>query len=53
MHALRSLAELVTAYVRSPVQIKRDAQETARGTGGFTSQPTDEADQSLSGATSL
>ena len=27
MHALRSLAELMTAYVTSPVMIKRDAQE--------------------------
>ncbi|MGZ9052908.1 MAG: osmoprotectant NAGGN system M42 family peptidase [Rhodoplanes sp.] len=53
VHALRSLAELVTAYVQSPVQIKRDAQETAKGTRGFTSQPTDEADQSLSSETNL
>ena len=27
IHALRSLAERVTAYVQNPVQIKRDAQE--------------------------
>jgi putative aminopeptidase FrvX len=53
MHALRSLAELITAYVQSPVQIKRDAQETARGTGGFTSQPTEEADQSLNDEANL
>jgi putative aminopeptidase FrvX len=53
VHALRSLAELVTAYVQSPVVIKRDAEETAKGTEGFTSQPTDEADQSLTGAIKL
>lgn len=53
VHALRSLAELVTAYVQSPVVITRDAQETATGTKGFTSQPTNEADQSLTGAINL
>ncbi len=53
VHSLRSLAELVTAYVQSPVHIQRDAEETAKGTKGFTSQPTDEADQSLIGATKL
>lgn len=43
MHALRSVAELVTAYVSSPVEIARDAEPVA-GARGFTSQPTDEAD---------
>ncbi|MCA1298528.1 osmoprotectant NAGGN system M42 family peptidase [Stappia indica] len=46
MHALRSLAELITCYVVSPVAIKRDYQETA-GVSGFTRQPTEEAEQSL------
>ncbi len=46
MHALRSLAELVTAYVASPVEIPRDYEETA-GVSGFTRQPTVEAEQSL------
>jgi peptidase M42 family hydrolase len=47
MHALRSLAELITAYVVSPVEITRDYQETAAGVSGFTRQPTAEAEQSL------
>jgi peptidase M42 family hydrolase len=47
MHALRSLAELVTAYVASPVDIPRDFQPTA-DLKGFTRQPTREAKQSLS-----
>ncbi len=38
LHALRSLAELITAYVASPVEIKRDFDETA-GASGFTRQP--------------
>lgn len=42
IHALRSLAELVTAYVLSPVEITRDAQELG-GLAGFTHQPLDEA----------
>uniref|UniRef100_UPI003BA86300 osmoprotectant NAGGN system M42 family peptidase n=1 Tax=Stappia sp. TaxID=1870903 RepID=UPI003BA86300 len=46
MHALRSLAELITAYVVSPVEIPRDYEETA-GMKGFTRQPTAEAEQSL------
>lgn len=45
-HALRSLAELVTAYVRSPVMIKRDFEETS-SVKGFTRQPIDEAAQKL------
>lgn len=43
MHALRSLAELVTVYLTSPVNIQRDAEETAPGLKGFTRQPIAEA----------
>lgn len=39
IHALRSLAELVTAYTLSPVEIQRDAEETMPGVRGFTRQP--------------
>jgi peptidase M42 family hydrolase len=46
MHALRSLAELTTAYVASPIEITRDAEEFAPPTG-FTHQPMAEAAQSL------
>lgn len=46
MHALRSLAELITAYVASPVKIKRDAKETA-DPAGFTRQPSGAAKQEL------
>jgi peptidase M42 family hydrolase len=46
MHALRSLAELITAYAASPVEIPRDYEETA-GVSGFTRQPTAEAEQTL------
>ena len=46
MHALRSLAELVTAYAVSDVAIKRDFSETAK-LKGFTHQPTREAEQDL------
>ena len=41
------LAELITAYVVSPVMIKRDFKETS-GVKGFTRQPTGEAEQELS-----
>ena len=47
MHALRSLAELLTAYVVSPVEIKRDAEEIS-GLSGFTTQPMDEAPADVS-----
>lgn len=47
MHALRSLSELITAYVASPVAIKRDFEETA-DSKGFTKQPTQDAKQKLS-----
>lgn len=43
MHALKSVAELVTAYLTSPVQIVRDAHETG-SLAGFTTQPMAEAD---------
>lgn len=47
MHALRSLAELITAYLTADVEIKRDFQQTGPMTG-FTRQPTGKADQDLS-----
>ncbi|MCB1462270.1 MAG: osmoprotectant NAGGN system M42 family peptidase [Nitratireductor sp.] len=47
MHALRSLAELITAYVASPVEIKRDFEQKA-DVKGFTRQPTRKARQNLS-----
>jgi peptidase M42 family hydrolase len=46
MHALRSLAELVTAYAASPVEIERDRNLHA-GLKGFTRQPLAEAAQDL------
>jgi peptidase M42 family hydrolase len=46
IHALRSLAELITAYLLSPVAFMRDAREV--GTlKDFTYQPTEEAEQEL------
>lgn len=48
MHALRSLAELVTVYVTSTVDIGRDAKAMA-GLNGFTRQPQEEAKQALTG----
>jgi peptidase M42 family hydrolase len=47
MHALRSLAELITAYTLSEVEISRDEHVMA-GLSGFTRQPTALADQMLS-----
>lgn len=47
IHALRSLAELVTAYVTSPVEIERDRNLHA-GLKGFTRQPNNEAKQDFS-----
>ncbi|ESR25549.1 osmoprotectant NAGGN system M42 family peptidase [Lutibaculum baratangense] len=44
MHALRSCAELVTAYVTSEIQIRRDAMEMGP-LQGFTTQPMGEAEQ--------
>lgn len=46
VHALRSVAELITAYVTSPVGIPRDAEETS-DIQGFTHQPMSKADQPL------
>ena len=46
MHALRSLAELVTAYAASEVEITRDEKPMA-GLGGFTRQPQQVAEQAL------
>ncbi|MEO6269380.1 MAG: M20/M25/M40 family metallo-hydrolase, partial [Lautropia sp.] len=51
IHALRSLAELLTVYVTSPVEIQRDAEEMA-GLKGFTKQPMQEASQPEVAATS-
>ena len=48
LHALRSLAELITAYVTSPVQIQRDATERSASLRGFTSQPMEEAPEQVS-----
>ncbi|MEW5423839.1 osmoprotectant NAGGN system M42 family peptidase [Amorphus sp. 3PC139-8] len=42
LHALRSLAELATAYVTSPVEIQRDANP-AGSLLGFPSQPMEDA----------
>ena len=39
MHALRSVAELLTAYALSPIEIRRDVVEAAHGMKGFTHQP--------------
>ncbi len=49
MHSLRSLAELVSAYVTSPVRIRRDAEEIS-GITGFTTQPMENAPASASDA---
>lgn len=46
-HALRSLAELITAYLASPVNITRDFQETS-DVSGFTRQSSAKASQKLS-----
>ncbi|MGH6735373.1 MAG: osmoprotectant NAGGN system M42 family peptidase [Methyloceanibacter sp.] len=46
IHSLRSLAELITAYVLSPVAFKRDVEEVST-LKGFPRQPTEEAEQEL------
>jgi peptidase M42 family hydrolase len=46
MHALRSLAELMTAYAGSAVEIPRDAEEVG-SLKGFTQQPMKEAKSTL------
>lgn len=48
MHALRSLAELITVYVASKVEISRDFEAKTEGIKGFTRQKTGEAEQELS-----
>ena len=52
VHALRSLAELVTAYVLSPVDFRRDVMEVGP-LKGFTKQPTEEAEQALTSDVAL
>ncbi|MCR4267162.1 osmoprotectant NAGGN system M42 family peptidase [Nitratireductor sp. ZSWI3] len=44
VHALRSVAELTTAYVASPLEIERDVEEVS-DIEGFTEQPTEAAKQ--------
>ncbi|GEO82751.1 osmoprotectant NAGGN system M42 family peptidase [Pararhodospirillum oryzae] len=39
MHALRSVAELISAYALCPVRIQRDADQSTDGVVGFTRQP--------------
>jgi len=46
MHALRSLAELLTCYARSEVEIVRD-RHAMSGLSGFTTQPEEPAGQDL------
>lgn len=46
MHALRSLAELLTCYALSEVEITRD-RDPISDIGGFTRQPSRPADQAL------
>ena len=46
MHALRSLAELLTAYVLSEIGSARDEKLLA-GLRGFTEQPSEPAEQEL------
>ncbi|WEX08216.1 osmoprotectant NAGGN system M42 family peptidase [Chelativorans sp. AA-79] len=45
VHALNSVAQLITAYVTSPLEIQRDVKEVASGLRGFTKQPMEEAEQ--------
>jgi len=52
MHALRSLAELLTAYCLSDVEIPRDS-EALSGLKGFTKQPTEEAEQDLTAVSEM
>lgn len=47
LHALRSVAELVTAYVASPVKIERDFDQFS-DLSGFTRMPSKKAKQELS-----
>lgn len=52
MHALRSLAELMTAYVTSPIEIKRDAKPVG-SIKGFPHQPTAPAEPDIEPAEEL
>lgn len=47
LHALRSVAELVTAYVASAIEIPRDAEKIG-SLSGFTHQPHEPAEQDAS-----
>jgi peptidase M42 family hydrolase len=47
LHALRSLAELITAYVTSPIAIRRDAAEFSESLKDFPRQPMAEAEAQL------
>jgi hypothetical protein len=44
VHALLSIAELIAAYVTSPLEIERDVAEVS-SLEGFTEQPMEEAEQ--------
>lgn len=48
IHALRSLAELITVYLQSEVRIKRDREELS-GIKGFTHQPTEPSEEKPKG----
>ena len=52
MHALRSLAELMTAWVTSPIEIKRDAKPLG-SIEGFPHQPTAPAEPDIEPAEEL
>ena len=52
MHALRSLAELMTAWVTSPIEIKRDAKPLG-SIAGFPHQPTAPAEPDIEPAEEL
>jgi putative aminopeptidase FrvX len=45
LHALTSVAELITRYVTSPLEIERDVRDVTEGLKGFPEQPTEEAEQ--------
>jgi peptidase M42 family hydrolase len=45
IHALTSIAELITEYVVSPLEIERDVRDVTPGIKGFPKQPTEQADQ--------
>ena len=47
LHALRSLAELITTYVTSPIAIRRDAAEFSESLKDFPRQPMTEAEAQL------